>query len=692
MNPLVARVRRLAPHGDLATTNDTRPDACSTGGTSRAPPSCARGAMLCHLEPAMHASSSVTGHRSQPPHHRSAPTKGARFARLLQLTRRAQLVQTENPTRRAHTQLAQLARLVELARDERGASMVEVLVVIAIFVLGSIVAVRALQGSADTAAQTAGDRVIQMLGTEDFTPDRGVALLGSEARSDAPPVVQASEVAFATVAFEQGGPVQTTLQLAGPDGPGSGRLEPNLAEIRAIIGAGASEQRDRYGIPRVDPRRDDLGYLFTSDLERVNQLLAELTPRERNYAISQLSDAALASFIDNMDNLFFGLGADQQRALFDSLAEGLDGPQALRFYDALETDEQRRAFIDALRQHASPAQQADFVAAAAAGGRLQNDPALARQVGQLLAAPDPLLDRTPDGVPIIDQRDNAFFDRAFGALSPADVAAILRATNTDELRGGQHGDSFGYDLAGVGARILESADNVEDYETRQRVFEGAASELQRVALETDGLADASGASGGVGPVITEAARLILPYDVAHSSAPPAERGAALTEQLNPQLHGDRAFSDAYNMFAQATVLTDHQAALNEVLVPIESAALPVDGQGGSEDASHLLGEIIGRQVYAVNQLNSQNRNRSGNAERLGVQAAAGVGKEVVPLLFGTVTSRLVAGGAVQLTPLLFPEREPYIRPGEVAPRGESEHVEDLRDAFALGYVQGSNAF
>lgn len=68
---------------------------------------------------------------------------------------------TQNQIQPAASFLARTMRaLRKLSRDRRGVEMVEVLVVISIFALGGIAAMRSLAGKVDTAAQGAGDKVI----------------------------------------------------------------------------------------------------------------------------------------------------------------------------------------------------------------------------------------------------------------------------------------------------------------------------------------------------------------------------------------------------------------------------------------------------------------------------------------------------------------------------------------------------
>jgi Flp pilus assembly pilin Flp len=54
--------------------------------------------------------------------------------------------------------------LVQLGRDRRGAELVEVLVVIAIFALGGVAAMQALGGKVTTASDQLGDKVVTAVG------------------------------------------------------------------------------------------------------------------------------------------------------------------------------------------------------------------------------------------------------------------------------------------------------------------------------------------------------------------------------------------------------------------------------------------------------------------------------------------------------------------------------------------------
>lgn len=561
-----------------------------------------------------------------------------------------------------------------LQTNTHGASFVEYLALVSVVAFGAAGARELYSAGMGENASLAADRV-------------GALFAGRE--SGKSPLASGADALIRLFSTQKVGSTKNDAP-GGPDSLGTGTLSRDLGEIRRILGAGQSEGRDKYGNPLADDANNRFGNVSRDDLLRINQLLAGLTPRERSYVISQLSDEQLRHWADQTDKFIGGLGGEQHRELMNLLAQGLDGAQASRIEKTFTEDYQRELLADALVHQTTGEQQLDIIKTAAQQGLLQKDPFLAAAVGKMLGAPDPRAPRE-EGELVPGQKPKDY-GSTFAALSSRDVTAILNAITNDPLNGGIHGGEFGYDLQGNGARFLESANRVTDYEVRKKVFEGAAAQLAQVGSATLNAEESSGEFGGRRAVLAGAADLLVPPEFQSQEKPTKEQGVALSQQLTHQLHGDAAFSEAYTSFAKETIRSGHQETLNVVLEPVELAAIPRDGKGGDTGASHLLGEIVGRQNYAATQLQAE----QGGTNEVVLSSAVAGGAEALPLLFASegasAGAAVVAATVQELGPLLYPQYSASPQAGSVIPKGASENVEQLRDAFGAGYLQGNNNF
>ncbi len=578
-------------------------------------------------------------------------------------------------------------RWVGLRADQRGATTVEYLVLLAVVGLGLIAAARALQTSEQEVATREAEAIaaLRPLSGGGGTLPGGISSAG--APSAAVPVRASTRPQLIAVA--------STSQAAS--------LAPPTTELRIQPVAFSQPLQDPPPPPppavvvaadNIREAGDQPFFHFSSEpLLEIDATLARLSPAELQQLLASLTDEELRDWLGQTDDFFDGLSDEERQRLFDTLATSARGDQALRVYLALQDRGQRADFAAAIRDHASPEQQLAFIEAAAQSGAFADredydQQALAGLIGSLLEAPDP---RTYD--PTIGEgprRDDAFYGRAFGALSPDDVHAILDATTTDILQGGLHGDSFAYDMSGRGARILESASRVTDHDTRLQVFEGTAHHLAEVGRETSGLHEDSGALGGRAPVMDAAGQLLGHRPDEHPDP------QTYTRELLADLHGaDPAFEDAYDLFAQETIRAGNQGALDPILATVSPlATTTTSGQGGDLSSAKLLGELVGRQQRAAETLAAAEG--SGQEEqRVFVGLATANGKEALQLAFEGASSRFLGATVNVLGPLaaagaLFPapEYSSELPPEGSTPAGSSDRSEQLRDAYTLGYTQG----
>ena len=99
------------------------------------------------------------------------------------------------------------------------------------------------------------------------------------------------------------------------------------------------------------------------ELKDNNQALKELSPTERNEAISKLSDDELKHWADETTGFNSPLNADDRRDLLNLFAADLDSTQLARVSDAFGATD----VASSVASHASPDKKVDFIKALQAG-------------------------------------------------------------------------------------------------------------------------------------------------------------------------------------------------------------------------------------------------------------------------------------------------------------------------------------
>lgn len=207
----------------------------------------------------------------------------------------------------------------------------------------------------------------------------------------------------------------------------------------------------------VNTIRDNLSQSWSDwdvshgDLVENNQVLAELTPAERNAVIAELSDDQLGTWADEIHGTLGSLGASERQALHNSLAQGLDATQLARVVRAFEghNDSLRElsAAIDTrapqtvrddLAQQLAPTAIQDYVATFPPG------PLSAAQY-QVLAA-DYVRGKLPEG-----QEENIYARNA--AITQAYAEMYFADPDTYKWAGMA---AFASDLVGDGIRQAEA--------------------------------------------------------------------------------------------------------------------------------------------------------------------------------------------------------------------------------------------
>lgn len=248
-----------------------------------------------------------------------------------------------------------------------------------------------------------------------------------------------------------------------------------------------------------------------SEVRHVADTLKQLCPAETNQALSQLSDADLASIAEEMNDGWLGgggLSQDQKKDFFNEMARDASGAELARLSRAF--DDTRAAaggegddvqmLAQAIAQHASPATQAAFVQEA--GKALNTDlpsfgqtvwgthtlhlySAQARAVAEVLGQ----MADTP-----------AAAQQAFQSLLPEQRQAVVQAAAEPALMTVASGLGVAQPVPvarpAALERLLHTASRVQDADTKARLFADAAEvyqDLQRTpGSDKDGVRRAMG--------------------------------------------------------------------------------------------------------------------------------------------------------------------------------------------------------
>ncbi|MDO5625948.1 MAG: polymorphic toxin type 44 domain-containing protein [Pseudomonadota bacterium] len=227
-----------------------------------------------------------------------------------------------------------------------------------------------------------------------------------------------------------------------------------------------------------------------SELKDNTQALKDLSPAERNEAVSKLSDDELQHWADETKGLNSPLKADDRRDLLNMLAQDLDAQQLGRAAKAFGVQD----MADAVSNHGSPQQKLEFIKAlqGEANADLKIKPGLggattsygndsAKAISQVLAS---LKDSPKEFSQAIQSLDQA------GKLG--DVMKVAAGQTMMTLSGSAI-PSVSFDDKNL-QDILAGTSNVpaEDLTTRTSVFKAAAPQLAAMQGATGLLADPGG--------------------------------------------------------------------------------------------------------------------------------------------------------------------------------------------------------
>lgn len=229
----------------------------------------------------------------------------------------------------------------------------------------------------------------------------------------------------------------------------------------------------------IRKKLDDSGWfndITHGELRDINKELAKLTPAQRQEAISKLSDDDLRKWGgESNSGAIFGMGGlddGEKRALFNSLAEGLDGKQLARIANAFTSDGDARMLGDAIAEKGSDQAKIEFVSEMA--GKVNDNKHAALMTIKAIAS-----------------LRGASVDKAISQLTNSQLMAIISAgkqkvDHTYIAPGGadraQTIRISTYDVAPLTAFIDAVATGLNN-EGKARVFEFGATELKTIANE-----------------------------------------------------------------------------------------------------------------------------------------------------------------------------------------------------------------
>ena len=229
----------------------------------------------------------------------------------------------------------------------------------------------------------------------------------------------------------------------------------------------------------VDTIRDRMSYgafdwvVSDQDVRDSMAALADLSPSERNEAISQLDDTALERLTGNAEEM----GASERQEVYNKLVEGLDGTQLGRLAQTFGGDNRigRVDFANAVASHASTDAKVAFIAAtkdsingdySATQGQDGNPETLA--VAKVLASLS---------------NDQAAFDSAVKSLSEGQLEDVIAVGLGRNYYPTYNTGSYSFDPSAA-LSIIDAATNSTDLQVKGAVFEAATKHFNTV----DGLA------------------------------------------------------------------------------------------------------------------------------------------------------------------------------------------------------------
>lgn len=215
------------------------------------------------------------------------------------------------------------------------------------------------------------------------------------------------------------------------------------------------------------------------ELTENSELVASLTPEERNELVSNLSDDELKNWTQEIDGLNGSLTANERQELYNDLAEGLDGEQLTRLVEAFDgSPGGRQALGDAVAAHASPEAKIAFIDAT----KDSIDGEYSATLGRDGNAETVVIAKVLASL----SGDQAAFDEAIKSLSQGqleDVLAVGLGRNyVADPTGYTAGTYYFEPSAALG--IIEAAANSSDVQVKGAVFAAATEHFNTLEGQT----------------------------------------------------------------------------------------------------------------------------------------------------------------------------------------------------------------
>lgn len=231
------------------------------------------------------------------------------------------------------------------------------------------------------------------------------------------------------------------------------------------------------------------GFFWLDRNENLQQTvsdLKDLKAEDRNAAIRQVSDEDLKALADDVNANGVlgasGLTADEQRDLFNTLAQGLDGQQLGRLAKAFDDREDVMTLGRAVAQHADSTTKTAFIQEMAPRTADGDSQITTNMDGTTTESGDKEAEAILDVLGSMGD-DPAAFNQAVGALGDKALGAVVEAGLNETMTTSQGGVSVSYDAKQLSA-LVYAASGSADPTIKARVLDAASGGLQRVRDNT----------------------------------------------------------------------------------------------------------------------------------------------------------------------------------------------------------------
>lgn len=420
------------------------------------------------------------------------------------------------------------------------------------------------------------------------------------------------------------------------------------------------------------------------DLTENNSTLAELTPAQRNEAISRLSDGDLDTWADEINGSLGELSAGERQDLFNSLAEGLDAKQLARVTRAFEGHDGSIAELGrAIGDHAPASVRVDYVREMAGATNSGEDSRLDSGFGYTTSHSGDPQARAVGEVLASLSGDPASFDQAIGALNDDQLEAVFEAAAGGSMStyssGRSSSSTVDYDPQLL-ADIANAAASSGDAGVKARVFDAAAGQLEQISDGGSLLVPYVGQDADV-RLATDALSNLMGSD-------PNGITTALRTDVDPS-------GSAMVAYSRGLIDSGQTDAVRDMIVRLQQGN---DGTGNAYEnfsdaaVARNLGYFTGATAAAINDITSDRADQANLLKNIfgagfGAAGAANPAAGVIASVGNGITAQTidsivadVADGDKELKQALYELGIPRDASGEISDEGTG--VDSYNAAFA----------